>query len=336
MTVLQLCSYIANTHSLVAPIILTRRARNLRKETGNDQLYSAHELVLREKSIPAAIRGNSTKVIELLILEPMLMLLAFWSALLLGILYLLLAVFRKSLALQSCQTSSSRSRPSPSHRLYRASRLQDLANRLGIYGHASGHANRTSDCAILLKKISQHSRDPGWTSSSRGSLTHGHGWLHLDSVSALTSHAKVTALTLTFPRSVSLFWFAYTTDASVHWVSASAWSVSHSISSLYPPQVVPILASMPFGAASILIYTAIVSFITDAWRPVVASAVGTNVLLRSLFSAFFPLFSNQLYRALGTVGATSLLAGLNVLMVPIPFLLYKHGAKLRAQSRFTY
>ena len=76
-------------------MLLTHRAEKLRKETGNELLYSAHELVLRKKSIPAAIRSNSTKIFELLALEPMLCILAIWSSLLLGILYLLFAVFRE-------------------------------------------------------------------------------------------------------------------------------------------------------------------------------------------------------------------------------------------------
>lgn len=50
---------------------------------------------MRQKSIVASIRGNSTKVIELLVLEPMLLLLCIWSALLLGILYLLFQAFRE-------------------------------------------------------------------------------------------------------------------------------------------------------------------------------------------------------------------------------------------------
>lgn len=99
--------------------------------------------------------------------------------------------------------------------------------------------------------------------------------------------------------------------------------------------MVPILASAPFGVTILLIFTSIFSYITDAWTPVAASALGTNVLMRSLFSSLFLLFTPSLYRALGTVGATALLAGLNVLMLPVPFVFYKYGARKRARSRFT-
>lgn len=137
---------------------------------------------------------------------------------------------------------------------------------------------------------------------------------------------------------VSLFWFAFTTYKSVHWVSTRRGYLAllhHSPPSPLP-QILPIIASAPFGAAILYIYTSIFTFTTDAWRPVAASGMGANSLMRSLFACIFPLFSNQLYRGLGTVGATSLLAGLNVLMVPVPFLFYKYGASIRARSRFTF
>lgn len=64
--------------------------------------------------------------------------------------------------------------------------------------------------------------------------------------------------------------------------------------------------------------------------------MAANSLLRSAWAAAFPLFATQLYNALGTDGASALLAGVNVLMIPIPFLLYRYGARIRARSRFTF
>jgi hypothetical protein len=40
--------------------------------------------------------------------------------------------------------------------------------------------------------------------------------------------------------------------------------------------------------------------------------------MRTSFAAAFPLFAGQMYRALGTVGATLLLAGLTTAMAPLP------------------
>ncbi|ELU43269.1 MFS transporter, putative [Rhizoctonia solani AG-1 IA] len=77
---------------------------------------------------------------------------------------------------------------------------------------------------------------------------------------------------------IGLFWLAFTTPRSVHWV-------------------VPIIASIP---------------------PYAASAMAGNSFLRSAFAAAFPLISGPMYNRLGTVGATALLAGLTVLMAPLP------------------
>jgi hypothetical protein len=41
--------------------------------------------------------------------------------------------------------------------------------------------------------------------------------------------------------------------------------------------------------------------------------------MRTSFAAAFPLFAGQMYRALGTIGATLLLAGLTTAMAPLPY-----------------
>lgn len=62
--------------------------------------------------------------------------------------------------------------------------------------------------------------------------------------------------------------------------------------------------------------------------------MASNSFMRSSFAAGFPLFANQMYHRLGTVGATALLGGLTVLMVPLPFVFYRIGAKVRERSKF--
>lgn len=43
--------------------------------------------------------------------------------------------------------------------------------------------------------------------------------------------------------------------------------------------------------------------------------------MRSAFAAAFPLISSPMYNRLGTVGATAFLAGLSLLMTPLPCVL---------------
>ena len=66
-----------------------------------------------------------------------------------------------------------------------------------------------------------------------------------------------------------------------------------------------------------------------------ASAVAANGLLRYTFGAAFPLFTIQMYQRLGINWATSLLGFLSVALLPIPFVFYVFGPKLRSKSAFT-
>ncbi|EJU01785.1 MFS general substrate transporter [Dacryopinax primogenitus] len=119
---------------------------------------------------------------------------------------------------------------------------------------------------------------------------------------------------LTVP--IGMFWFAFTTYPTVHWM-------------------VPILASIPFALGMMWVYISVFTFLVTSFRPVAASALASNSFLRSAFGAIFPLFSTYMYASLGTVGASALLAGLTVLMAPLPFIFYKIGPQLRKRSRFS-
>lgn len=93
-----------------------------------------------------------------------------------------------------------------------------------------------------------------------------------------------------------LFTFAFTSYRNVHWIG-------------------PVIGSIPFGTGFIYIYVASFSYTVVQWRPVAASAMGANSVLRSCFAAGFPLFSIQMANRLGTTGTAALLAGLLCLMV---------------------
>ena len=98
---------------------------------------------------------------------------------------------------------------------------------------------------------------------------------------------------------ISLFCIAFTTYNHVHWIA-------------------PIIASVPFGTGIYFVYSSSFTYLVVAYRPVAASAMASNSAMRSSFAAAFPLFALQMYDALGTVGATALLAGLATVMAPLP------------------
>lgn len=113
---------------------------------------------------------------------------------------------------------------------------------------------------------------------------------------------------------VALFWFAWTSYPSVSW-----WS--------------PALAGVLLGFALVFIFVGLFNHIVECYLANAASALSGNTVIRSGFGAGFPLFATQMYDRLGTQWASSLLGFLALLMVPIPFVLYKFGARIRAWSK---
>ncbi|PYI13135.1 bicyclomycin resistance protein [Aspergillus violaceofuscus CBS 115571] len=112
-----------------------------------------------------------------------------------------------------------------------------------------------------------------------------------------------------------LFWFGWTIYPSVHWI-------------------LPIMGSAVFGCGMVLAFIGIFTFLVDAYPQYAASALAANGFARCSFAAAFPLFGVQMYEKLGYQWATSLLAFLTILMMPLPWLFFKHGKMLRKNSRF--
>ncbi|EFQ34146.1 major facilitator superfamily transporter [Colletotrichum graminicola] len=114
---------------------------------------------------------------------------------------------------------------------------------------------------------------------------------------------------------IGLFWFAWTTNPSIHWMASVA-------------------AGVPFGFSMILLFMGISNYLIDAYTIFAASVLAANCVIRSLFGAAFPLFTNYMYKNLGTNWASSIPAFLALGCVPFPFLLYKYGAAIRARCKY--
>ncbi|EHL02914.1 putative Uncharacterized transporter [Glarea lozoyensis 74030] len=115
---------------------------------------------------------------------------------------------------------------------------------------------------------------------------------------------------------IGLFWFAWTGNyPEIHWI-------------------VPTLSGLLTGAGIMLIFLQALNYLIDAYLMVAASAIAANTFLRSFFGAGFPLFATQMFHRLGVDWAGSLLGFLAVAFLPIPFLFYKYGEKLRKKSSY--
>ncbi|RSL48609.1 hypothetical protein CEP53_009473 [Fusarium sp. AF-6] len=98
--------------------------------------------------------------------------------------------------------------------------------------------------------------------------------------------------------------------------------------------IVPIIGAAIFGAGTLLVFSGIFTFLVDAYPQYAASALAANAFVRCAFAAAFPLFGNQMYEKLNYHWASSLLAFLTVAMMPFPYIFFRHGKRIRANSRF--
>lgn len=101
------------------------------------------------------------------------------------------------------------------------------------------------------------------------------------------------------------------------------------------PAAVPIVAAgVPFGMGNTLCFIYGSNYLAGAYGSTyAASALAGNAVARSVFGAALPLAGPAMYAALTPRWAGALLGMLEVLLVPIPFVFYRHGDRIRDRSR---
>jgi multidrug resistance protein len=114
---------------------------------------------------------------------------------------------------------------------------------------------------------------------------------------------------------IGLFWFAWTNSPSVHWI-------------------VPILAGVPFGFGCIMLFLPCLNYLVDSYTIYAASVLAANSAMRSIFGAVFPLFADKMYENLGLHWAASVPAFLALACVPIPYLFFIYGARIRRRCHY--
>jgi len=140
--------------------------------------------------------------------------------------------------------------------------------------------------------------------------------LHAEDERFPAEHRLYPSLIASFLLPACLFAFAWTVRPSIHWI-------------------VPIIFQGSTILTSIQIYASANLFMIDAYGPLYgASAAGAAMLSRYTLSAVFPLFSLQMYRALGVGWATSLLGFCTLAMAPIPWLFWRCGESLRRRTKY--
>lgn len=113
-----------------------------------------------------------------------------------------------------------------------------------------------------------------------------------------------------------LFIFAWTSSRTIHWIG-------------------PVIGAAFMGLGFFTIFQAAINYLVDTFPQAAASAIAANTCLRSIFAAAFPLFADAMYHNLGINWAASTLGFISVALIPIPYLFYVFGRRLRARGKWS-
>lgn len=96
---------------------------------------------------------------------------------------------------------------------------------------------------------------------------------------------------------------------------------------------VPIAFGIPFGMGNTLSFIYGSNYLAGAYGIYAASALAGNAVMRSLFGGSLPLAGPAMYERLTPQWAGTLLGLLEVCLIPIPFVFYRYGERIRGKSR---
>ncbi|WYZ38144.1 hypothetical protein EsH8_III_000058 [Colletotrichum jinshuiense] len=222
------------------PIILSRKAAALRKSQQNDEYYSASDQVRASKTLSQALLASLYVPFQLLLLDPMVLALCTYTSLVQGILYLFFGAFPL------------------------------------VFGENHGFnlwQIGLTFIGIMIGNIVACFFNPFWHKNWMGlihKMKEKHGAGYEPEPELRLPPAMVGSVLVT----VSLFWFAWTTYASVHWL-------------------VPISATVVFSVGCFFVFQGIWTFLMAAYPKYAASSMAINTTTRCIFSAAFPLFTDQ-------------------------------------------
>jgi MFS family permease len=114
---------------------------------------------------------------------------------------------------------------------------------------------------------------------------------------------------------VGLFWFAWTSDSTVHWI-------------------VPIIGTAIFSYGLVVLFLSLTNYLVDTYVVFAASVLAASTVLRSAFGAAFPLFTTPMLHNLGIHWAGSVPAFLALACMPFPLLFYIYGRQIRSKGKY--
>ncbi|KAB2107647.1 Efflux pump bik6 [Alternaria gaisen] len=101
------------------------------------------------------------------------------------------------------------------------------------------------------------------------------------------------------------------------------------------PWIAPVIGLVLMGTGFFTIFQAALNYLVDTFTLYAASAVAANTFLRSAFAGAFPLVVTPLYHNIGVGPASSITGGFAALLIPVPFVFYIYGKRIRRSSKWS-
>ncbi|EEP81636.1 predicted protein [Uncinocarpus reesii 1704] len=114
---------------------------------------------------------------------------------------------------------------------------------------------------------------------------------------------------------IGLFWYGWTAQHDTHWI-------------------VPIIGTGFIGGGMIVTYMGSTMYLVDAYTVYAASVTAANTIFRCLFGALLPLAGPAMYDSLGYGWGNSVLGFIAVAFIPLPFIFYLYGQRIRESNLF--
>ncbi|KAJ5167395.1 uncharacterized protein N7482_006176 [Penicillium canariense] len=257
------------------PVVLTRRAKKLRKETGNSNIVSPLELESRD--LRRMFLVTISRPFRMIFHESIVSLSSLYLALAYAIFYLYFEAY--PIIFQ------------------------------GIYGMNAGISGlmflpigvgAVLACAVFIWYDGFFARAKARQAS----------WANIEEYRRLPLACIGGPLYV-----IALFWVGWTASPNIHWV-------------------VPFLSGIPFGMGYLLIFMAMLNYLTDAYETLSASAQSAASCTRSILGAVLPLATKPMFDKLGVHWACSLIAFLSLGVSVIPFAFIRYGDSIRSNSKF--
>lgn len=275
VAVLPLILFMPETYT---PVLLSRKAKRLRKETGDDEIIAKTDL--QKKTLRHVLTVVMTRPYRMLFQEVIVMSVSAYCALAYGIFYL---YFEAYPIIFQGPTS--------------------------VYKWSSGLAG-LAFLPIMFGTLLAAPIFLGWDSYLARAQKRRAPWAEKEEYRRLPLACIGGPLYV-----VSLFWIGWSAKPETFWLA-------------------PVASGVVFGMAFILIFMALLNYLTDAYETFAASAQGIASTCRSVFGVLLPLASAKMFSSLGIAWSCSLLAFLSLGMCIIPFAFIRYGDQIRANSKF--